>query len=172
MKTIKFTIAVVLFFITAGITAQAKININLGTPPVWAPTAPVKVQYYYLPDIETYYDVPSKQYIYSNNGVWTRTASLPNRYRTYDLYKGRTVYLNDYRGNTPYLLYKEHRVKYAGNRNWKPNGHDNGNHYGNYKRNHKNFDNENHEDHDSENHQGHDNENHGNGNHGNGHGKK
>lgn len=162
MKTIKFTIALVLFFITTGMTAQAKVNINFGTPPVWAPTAPVKVQYYYLPDIETYYDVPSKQYIYSRNGVWTRSTSLPDRYRAYDLYKGRTVYLNDYRGNTPYVFYKQHRVKYAGNRNWKANGHDNGNHYGNRVK---------HEDNDNDNHEDHHYENHGNGN-GKGHGKK
>ena len=160
MKSIKIVIVAILFFITTGITAQAKVNIQYGTPPVWAPAAPVKTQYYYLPDIETYYDVPAQRYIYLRNGSWVRTAALPVRYRGYDLYKGHTVYLTDYRGNSPYTYYKQHKVKYVANRKWKTNGHDNGNHYGNYKGNH------------GSNHYGNDKEKgNGKGN-GKGHGKK
>ena len=73
MKTIKLTIAILLFFITTLITAQSKVDNHYG-PPVWAPTAPAKVQYYYLPDIQTYYDVPSQQYIYSKKGVCAPSA--------------------------------------------------------------------------------------------------
>ena len=135
MKSIKIVIGLTLFFITTGVTAQ-KVDIQYGPPPVWAPSAPAKVQYYYLPDIETYYDVPSRQYIYSRNGVWTRTTSLPDRYRTYNLRNGRTVYLTDYRGKTPYVFYKQHKVKYVSNHKWKRNGHDNGKHYGKHKENH------------------------------------
>ena len=111
--------------------AQVSVNVSLGTPPVWAPAAPVEVQYYYLPDIETYYDVPAQRYIYLRNGRWVRTAVLPNRYRGYDLYHGRTVYLRDYKGNEPYKYYSQHKDEYKGNGNWKKNGHDNGNHNGN-----------------------------------------
>lgn len=110
-----------------------KVDRTYGITPKWAPTAPAKVNYYYLPDIETYYDVPAQRYIYQKNGVWTRTAVLPTRYSGYDLYKGKTVYLTDYRGNAPYKLYSKHKVKYVGSKAWKKNGHDNGNHYGQMK---------------------------------------
>ena len=112
------------------INAQVAVNVNLGSPPVWAKTAPVEVQYYYLPDIETYYDVPSHRYIYLRNGSWYRSTSLPPRYKSYDLYHSRPIYLTDYRGNTPYTFYKEHKVKYKGNGKWKRNGNDNGLHKG------------------------------------------
>ena len=170
MKTIKLTIAILLFFITTVISAQSKVDNHYG-PPVWAPTAPAKVQYYYLPDIQTYYDVPSQQYIYSNNGVWTRSSSLPIRYKTYNLSKGNTVYLSDYKGKTPYVFYKQHRAKYESNKNWEEKDHDNGNHYGNHKEKHKDYENHTDEndnqngkqnDDEKEDHKGREKENHGN----------
>jgi hypothetical protein len=118
MKSIKVLIAGMLFFITTGVTAQVAVNVNLGTPPVWAPAAPVEVQYYYLPDIEVYYDVPAHRYVYLNNGVWIRSSNLPKRYRGYDLYHSRPVYLRGYKGNQPYVYYKQHKVKYKGNGKW------------------------------------------------------
>ena len=132
MKTTKLFFLIALLAITASSKAQISVNVNLGTPPVWAPAAPVEVQYYYLPDIETYYDVPARRYIYMRNGVWTRTAYLPRQYRGYDLYHGHTVYLNDYHGNAPYSFYKQHKVKYVGN-NWERNEHESGNHNRNWK---------------------------------------
>jgi hypothetical protein len=92
--------------------------------PVWAKAAPVNVNYYYLPDIQTYYDVPAKRYIYLNNGSWVRTSALPARYKGYNLYNSNPVFLKDYKGNSPYTLYKVHKVKYKGNGKWKPVHHD------------------------------------------------
>ncbi|TBX70110.1 hypothetical protein EZL74_05030 [Flavobacterium silvisoli] len=127
MRTTKLVLLVALFAATVSSKAQVSVNVNIGTPPVWAPAAPVEVQYYYLPDIEVYYDVPARCYIYLRKGKWHRSAVLPARYRGYDLYHGHTVYLTDYHGRTPYVYYNEHRVKYVGNKGWKSNGHDNGN---------------------------------------------
>ena len=118
MKTV---ILGMLFLITTSLSAQVSVNVNIGKPPIWAKTAPVEVQYYYLPDIEVYYDAPAQRYIYLNNGAWVRSAYLPKRHRGYDLYHSRPVYLTDYRGNQPYVLYKTHKVKYKGNGNWKGN---------------------------------------------------
>ncbi|MGL2966158.1 hypothetical protein [Flavobacterium sp. XGLA_31] len=131
MRTTKLILIAALFSVSLSGKAQVSVNVNIGTPPVWAPEAPVEVHYYYLPDIEVYYDVPGRAYIYFSNGRWCRAAALPPRYRGYDLYHGRTVYLTDYRGNRPYELYHVHKVKYKGNGHWKRNGHDNGNHNGN-----------------------------------------
>ncbi|UPT70840.1 MAG: hypothetical protein M0D53_17620 [Flavobacterium sp. JAD_PAG50586_2] len=146
MKSIKIVIAAMLAFATTGITAQivkvdntygskstnVKVRTTTVSAPVWAKAAPANVNYYYLPDINTYYDAPSKVYIYERDGKWVRTSTLPTRYRSYNLASGRTVYLTDYKGNTPYTLYKVHKVKYKG-RAWKENGHDNGKHKGHHK---------------------------------------
>jgi hypothetical protein len=92
--------------------AQVSVNVNIGAPPAWGPVGYTDVRYYYLPDIATYYDVSERQYIYVNNGNWVRASVLPPAYRTYNLYSGYKVVLNDYRGATPYVYYKEHKVKY------------------------------------------------------------
>lgn len=131
MKARKFFLQAALFVVAVSSQAQVSVNVNVGGPPAWAPAAPVEVNYYYLPDIGVYYDVPARRYIYLNNGRWARAAVLPVRYRGYDLYHGRTVYLADYRGHKPYMHYKEHKIKYKGNWKHKPHpgkGHGRGRH--------------------------------------------
>lgn len=135
MKNLKIILLVALFSVANSIYSQVSVNINLGTPPVWAPANAVAVQYYYLPEIGVYYDVPAERYIYMRNGSWLRSAALPAQYRYYDLRHGRTVYLTDYRGNAPYKYYKTHKVKYGkphGNSKVKFKG-NNGNHNGHSK---------------------------------------
>ena len=90
--------------------ADAQININLGLQPAWGPVGYQHVDYYYLPDIETYYYVPNKQFIYLNNGKWIYSAGLPSRYRTYNLYNGYKVVVNEPK---PYLRHATYKVKYA-----------------------------------------------------------
>lgn len=126
------------FFLFALTTAKSQVSVDIHYgPPVWAKAAPVTAKYYYIPEVEAYYDVPAKRYIYLNNGVWVREVALPPRYRGYDLYKSHPVYLNGYRGNRPYVYYKKHKVKYEGKRKWKEKEHDNGDHNGNRKGNGK-----------------------------------
>lgn len=120
MKTIKF-LALGLLISFSTVSGQVTVNVNPGTPPVWAPADRVATQYYYLPEIDTYYDVPSERFIYANNGTWIRSKNLPARHRGYALRGSRIVYLTDYKGKTPYKYHKAHKVKYKGN---------NGNHYG------------------------------------------
>ena len=45
-------------------TAQVSVNINIGSQPVWGPVGYDYVEYYYLPDIDMYYHVPTQQYVY------------------------------------------------------------------------------------------------------------
>jgi len=97
------------------------VNINIGDQPRWRAPGYDYVEYYYLPDIETYYYVPRRQFIYLSNGRWVFSASLPYRYRDYDLYSGYKVVIN--RPNA-YYYHDQYRVKYK---------HDNGLHRGWYK---------------------------------------
>ncbi|MGC4039492.1 MAG: hypothetical protein QM710_01490 [Flavobacterium sp.] len=124
MKKICYHIAALFLLATTSFAQITKVDRKYG-PPAWAPSAPVTVQYYYIPDIEVYYDVPAKQYIYLNNGNWVRATALPAQYNGYDLTRSKPIYLTNYKGNTPYVLFKEHQVKYKVKK-WKANGHDNG----------------------------------------------
>jgi len=113
MKALKFfTIGILIFFAYSG-QAQISVNVNIGSPPQWGPVGYTDVQYYYLPDVEAYYDVPSSQFIYYSGGTWVHRTYLPSRYRNYDLYNGYKVVMTDYRGNAPYGHFKEHKIKYA-----------------------------------------------------------
>jgi hypothetical protein len=62
MKKVKLILLLVL--ISVGITtkAQVHVNVNLGAPPVWGPTVTTE-EYYYLPDIHSYYDIRQSQFI-------------------------------------------------------------------------------------------------------------
>jgi hypothetical protein len=112
MKTIK-QIALALFLCTITPNyAQVAINVNFGTPPQWGPVGYTETSYYFIPDVQSYYDIRAQQFIFLSNGVWIKSHNLPNRYRNYDLYNGYKVVLNDYHGTRPYNQYKEHKVKY------------------------------------------------------------
>ncbi|UUC44652.1 hypothetical protein [Flavobacterium cerinum] len=110
MKAIKIVMLGILLSVSA-MNAQVSVNVNIGTPPAWGPVGYTDVRYYYLPDIEMYYDINTAMFIYFSDGGWVRTAYLPRRYRHYDLYGAYKVCLHDY-GPNPYLYYKSHRIKY------------------------------------------------------------
>jgi len=92
--------------------AQLRINLNLniGTQPDWGPVGYDHAEYYYMPDIGVYYDVPHQQYVYPNGNSWVRATVLPPRYHNFDLYSGYKVVLNE---PTPYLHDNVYRAKYA-----------------------------------------------------------
>ncbi len=63
--------------------------------PQWAPPYYQGARYYYLPDIETYYDLSSSQFVYLDNGQWISSRYLPSMYGNFDLNNSYTVVLND-----------------------------------------------------------------------------
>jgi hypothetical protein len=112
MKTIKIAILGLFLLIANSNQAQVSVNINIGTPPDWGPVGYTNMEYYYLPDIQSYYDVRASQFIYFGGNKWVRSSRLPRHYRNYDLYNGYKVVLNDYHGRTPYVYYDKHKVRY------------------------------------------------------------
>lgn len=113
MKTLKLTLLGIFFLVTtSSIQAQVSVNVNIGSPPAWGPAGYSAVNYYYLPDVQAYYDIRDSQFIYFGGGKWVRSRYLPTRYRNYDLYNGYKVVLNDYHGRTPYVHFKDHKNKY------------------------------------------------------------
>jgi hypothetical protein len=49
--------------------AIAQVSVNKFGTPVWATSRSVETQYYYLPEVDAYYDVPAERFIYINNEV-------------------------------------------------------------------------------------------------------
>jgi len=94
--------------------AQVSLNVNIGSQPAWVPAGYQNVNYYYLPEVNSYYYVPQRQFVYLNGNRWTRSRSLPGRYRGYDLHRGRKVVVY---GNQPYRSYHTHQVKYSNRSN-------------------------------------------------------
>ena len=113
MKTLKVVIIAMALVLAGTLKAQVAVNINVGTPPMWGPAGYSGVQYYYLPDVYSYYDVRSSMFIYQSRGKWIHRSYLPTRYRNYDLYRGYKVVMTDYHGDTPYTHFKSHKIKYA-----------------------------------------------------------
>ena len=74
-----------------GAEAQVSFQLNLGSQPLWGPTGYDYVQYYYIPDIDAYYDVANQDYVYYDNGSWITSYSLPYRYANFDLYRAHKV---------------------------------------------------------------------------------
>lgn len=97
-----FLIMIGLLF-TSILSAQVSINVNIGTP---------SARYYYLQDIEVYYDIQTSMYIYPFGGRWVRSRTLPASYGNYDLNNSHRVIINDYHGKRPYGYFNEHREKF------------------------------------------------------------
>ncbi|WP_316752386.1 hypothetical protein [Pedobacter gandavensis] len=95
-------------------SAQISVSLNIGSQPLWGPVGYDHVDNYYLPDIESYYDVPRRQFIYMDGGRWIYSSSLPSRYRGYDLYSGYKVVINS---RNPYHNFNHHRISYGRYRN-------------------------------------------------------
>jgi hypothetical protein len=112
MKTLKLTIIGLVLFLSGALKAQVSVNVNVGSPPMWGPVGYTDVRYYYIPDIEAYYDVQTSMFIYFGDGIWIHRAYLPSMYSNYDLYNGYKVVINNYYGNAPYVYFHDHKAKY------------------------------------------------------------
>jgi hypothetical protein len=62
--------------------------------PPWAPAYYPGVRYYYIPDIETYYDLSNQDFVYLDNGQWLFSYELPSIYSGFDLYNAYMIALD------------------------------------------------------------------------------
>jgi len=92
MKTIKGMTVVVMTLLTVAVfsgcdvytysTSATQTNYE---NPRWAPPYYNGARYYYLPDIESYYDLSSREFIFLNNGQWNYSSEFPSIYGNFDL---------------------------------------------------------------------------------------
>lgn len=113
MKRVLSVLSATIVLTTASVSfakAQVSVSVNIGAQPMWGPVGYESVDYYYLPDIECYYYVPGRQFVYLNGPNWVFSYNLPVRYRGYDLYRGYKVVCNEPR---PYMHFYSDRAAYA-----------------------------------------------------------
>jgi hypothetical protein len=94
---------------TATAQIRLSLNFNLDRQPAWGPTGYDHAEYYYLPDLEVYYNVPQQRFYYNERGRWISGSSLPSRYRGHDLYNSYKVVVNE---PTPYRNHETYKTKY------------------------------------------------------------
>ncbi len=120
------------FVLAVGICQQVRgqlgVTINIGSQPVWGPAGYDYAEYYFFPDIDVYYHVPTREFIYFDRGRWLSAYSLPPYYNNYDLFRSYKVVINEarpfarndywhsryyaYRGRPQEIIYNSRDPKY------------------------------------------------------------
>ncbi|SHJ36262.1 hypothetical protein SAMN02745146_2920 [Hymenobacter daecheongensis DSM 21074] len=95
--------------------AQAQVNVNISAP-AWGPAVGPNTQYYYIPEVDGYYDVRDRVYVVQRNGRWTRLANAGYNPRTFH------PVVVDYVGVQPWTRIEEYRTKYKGHPHGMPPG--------------------------------------------------
>lgn len=115
----KFILASILVISSSAfVTAQAQqisVNVNINSQPAWGPVGYDFVDYYYIPEINVYYNVPMSMFYYWDRGRWISARYLPYSYRNYNLYGMYKVVLNNMRD--PWHYNRHHVRDFAGYRN-------------------------------------------------------
>jgi hypothetical protein len=110
MRYVLLLIAAVCLSNIADAQLSVNLNVNLDRQPIWGPAGYDHVDYYYLPDIEVYYNVSERRYFYFERGRWIGGTSLPSRYHGYNLYNAHKVVVNE---PAPYLHHDLYRGRYS-----------------------------------------------------------
>jgi len=120
MKKSKFSLFVLCALVLAGIaltsincagtgTMNGSLRVNISDQPLWGPTGYDHAEYYYIPDIDVYYSISERQYIYREGSEWRYAVSLPTSYSSYDPYNSYKVVVYE---DKPYQYNDNHREKY------------------------------------------------------------
>lgn len=83
---------------------------NINKQPAWGPVGYDTANYYYLPDLNIYYDVANTLFYYLTGGTWVSTRYLPEKYKSYDLYSIYKVVINN--ESNPWNNNKNHKKQY------------------------------------------------------------
>ncbi len=91
--------------------AQVEVTTTTTTLPDWGVADARDARYYYLPDMESYYDVRAGNFVYLDNGTWVRTKEVPPAHANVDLWDTYKVVIND--DKEPFADFDKMKVKYA-----------------------------------------------------------
>ncbi|WDF70633.1 hypothetical protein PQ465_09710 [Sphingobacterium oryzagri] len=116
MKKIIYTVfALGLLAIAKPAAAQVNVNINIGSQPMWGPTGYDYARYYYMPEMNVYYDVVQRRYTYPRGNRWVTVRTLPASYRHVDMYRTYKVVLNQAHPWKNHRAVRKQYARYANN---------------------------------------------------------
>lgn len=115
MKKFILIICVLAGLSLSSVPSQAQnvqVSINIGLQPAWGPTGYKYVDYYYFPDLNVYYNVNNRFFVYFDpRGFWVESNYLPYEYERYDLYGLYKVVINHQ--PHPWRYNRHHYYEYA-----------------------------------------------------------
>ena len=118
MKNFMFSLILggaLLLALPNAVEAQVSVQVNIGHQPVWGPSGYNYARYYYLPEIDVYYDVVTRRYTYFQGRRWVTKSRLPGMYRHIDLYRTYKVVVNDRNPWNNHRYYRTNYGRYASN---------------------------------------------------------
>lgn len=154
MKKIQLVFLTTILLFALKTTAQISVSINLGTRPVYH--APQRyyyddnIDYYFLPEIEAYFDNREGLFIYFSSNRWVRSQNLPDYCGDFNIDRCQRIAIA-YHGNSPFGDFENHRNRYCNNSRrivYVDNGCDNNNKYKNKCKKYKKNKHNNNHDHD------------------------
>lgn len=111
MKNNLFLLFVFLgLFFGKDVKGQISVNINIGSQPLWGPVGYDYARYYYMPEMDVYYDVHARKYTYWQGNKWVTKSKLPGKYKKYNIYRTYKVVIND---SNPWARHRHYRNRYS-----------------------------------------------------------
>jgi hypothetical protein len=71
-----------------------------------------QMRYLYFPNMQAYYDMLNKVYIYREKGEWIEAQELPTLYGGYSIYSHVRVEIIDYDEDKPYTQLNMHKKQF------------------------------------------------------------
>lgn len=107
-----FLLSFLLLGMGIGSVSQAQINVqvNLGGQPQWGPAGVSAAQYYYMPELNVYYNVRTSKYTYFKGNKWVTKSKLPGKYKKHNLFRTYKVVINQ---STPWQYHERNHREYA-----------------------------------------------------------
>ena len=98
--------------------AQVHVSINIDIQPAWGPSGYDYVEYYYIPEINVYYNVVNQRFYHYSGRRWVASLFLPIAFSHYDFYSLYKVVLNGvynpWRYNSRHVgLYRSYYYNYS-----------------------------------------------------------
>ena len=108
-----FTAFAPLLFVSCSVPLYVSSSTEMVQPPEWAPVYDDvnTIHYYYIPDIQAYYDVYRHEFIYIEDGNWVFSAFLPSYYANFNINNAYVVVLNSY-VHEPWRHHEEYASHY------------------------------------------------------------
>jgi hypothetical protein len=97
------------FFMFTSAKAQVNVSVNISSQALWGPVGYDHVEYYYLPEADVFYYVPSAQFVYLSGGEYVFVNTLPATYNI-NLFSTYIVVINEPK---PYLQHNIYFTKYG-----------------------------------------------------------